>query len=247
MTPKSLDGKIALITGASRGIGYATAQAFALEGATLVLNYHEHGERAEELARKLGGNSFAIQADVSKLEEVKRMFATVRERLGRLDILVNNAGVLSDSLILMTDETSYDRVLDTNLKGTYLCLQHAAKMMLKAKTGAIVNVSSIVGIQGNAGQGHYSASKAGVIGLTKSAAKELGPYGIRVNAVAPGLIDTDMSSHLSPGVRAKLVERIALGRTGTPQDVARVILFLASGESAYVSGQIIGVDGCQSM
>jgi len=242
-----LKGKVILITGASRGIGKACAEMLAKEGATVIINYVEDGSGTEEFAKSLGNNSIAIKADISKTEEVKAMFAKVKETYGSLDVLVNNAGIIRDSLLMMIREQDYDDILNVNLKGTFLCTQQAAKMMMKKKSGKIINISSIVGRRGNAGQVHYSASKAGVIGLTKSAAKELGHFGVTVNAVAPGTIDTAMTKNLKEEFKGDLIKRTALGRIGTPEDVAKVVLFLSSSLSDYVSGQVIGVDGCQMM
>jgi len=242
-----LDGKVVLVTGASRGIGRETARLLAACGATVIVNYNRGKEDAERLCAELGNGSIAIKADVGNAAEVKAMFDAIRQTFSRLDILVNNAGILKEGLLLMTRQEDYDQVLNTNLKGTFLCVQHAAKMMMKQRSGKIINVSSIMGTNGSAAYAHYSASKAGVIGLTKSAAKELGRYGITVNAVAPGFIETDMTSGIKPEAKAAIGANISLGRTGKADDVAKVILFLASPLSDYVSGQVIGVDGCQVM
>ena len=242
-----LKGKIALITGASRGIGCECARLLAGEGASIIINYNKSQETAEKLAQELGNNSIAIKADVSNNQEVKEMFKKIKEDYGKLDILVNNAGILKDSLMMMVRESDYDEILNTNLKGTFLCMQQASKMMMKQKSGKIINISSIIGTKGNSGQTHYSASKAGVIGLTKSGAKELGRLGITVNAVAPGFIDTDMTKDMKEEVKQDLITSTALKRIGSPEDVAKVVLFLSSQLSNYVSGQIIGVDGCQVM
>ena len=243
-----LEGKVALITGASRGIGKATAIKFAENRATVVVNYNESKEAADSLVKQIesmGGNALAIKADVKNYNELKEMFNTIKERFGRLDILVNNAGVLKDSLIMMTSESDWENIINTNLKGAFNSIQLASKIMMRQGGGKIINVSSIVGIHGNAGQAAYSASKAGVIGMTKSAAKELAAYGISVNCVAPGLIDTDMTRHLKPEIRERLISNICMKKMGKPEDVAGVILFLASDLSNYVNGQTIGVDGCQ--
>lgn len=242
----SLKGKIAMVTGASRGIGKAIALGLAKEGAIVIVNYCTAREQAEAVVKEVqdsGGEAVAIQADVSKSAAVKEMFQTVKEKYARLDILVNNAGILKDALIMMTSEKDWDEILDTNLKGMFLCMQHATKMMMKQRGGKIINVSSIVGIEGNVGQVAYAASKAGVVGLTKSAAKELGAYNILVNTVAPGFILSDMTSGLKEEVKKKLIASIGLGRAGTPEDVVGTVLFLASKKADYVTGQVIGVDG----
>lgn len=243
-----LKGKVALITGASRGIGKEISLLFAINRAELVLNYRENEARAMELAleaQKYDVKAMAIRADVRNREEVAAMFKQVKQEFGRLDVLVNNAGILRDNLMLMTSEADYDDLMATNLKGTFNCLQFAAKMMMRKQSGKIINLSSVIGRYGNPGQVVYAGTKAGVIGMTTSAAKELGPFGITVNAIAPGIIETDMISVLRPEFREKLVEGTALKRIGKPIDVAKVALFLASDLSDYVSGQVIGVDGCQ--
>lgn len=240
--------KVILVTGASRGIGRAISLLLADHGAHVILNYHSNEGLAHELAREIeakGVRALPIRADVSHCEEVDAMFKTVRKAFGRLDVLVNNAGILRDQLMLMTKEDDYDAIMAVNLKGTYTCMQLAAKLMMKKQSGKIVNLASIIGRFGNAGQVVYAGTKAGVIGMTTSAAKELGGFGITVNAVAPGLIETDMIEELRPDFRRKLVDNTALKRIGTPVDVAKVVLFLASDLSDYVSGQVIGVDGCQ--
>lgn len=243
-----LKGKVALITGAARGIGREISRVFAQNGADLVLNYHQSEAKARELleeVRQLGVRAIAIKADVSQREEVEAMFRQIKAEFGRLDILVNNAGILRDNLLLMTPDADYDALMEINLKGTFNCLQRAAKMMIRQQRGKIINLSSVIGRYGNAGQVVYAGTKAGVIGMTTSAAKELGVFGITVNAVAPGLIETDMITALKPEQRQKLIDNTALKRIGKPVDVANVVLFLASELSNYVSGQVIGVDGCQ--
>jgi 3-oxoacyl-[acyl-carrier protein] reductase len=243
-----LKGKVILITGASRGIGREISLLFAKNHADLLLNYHKSEGNALELmqeAQKFGVRAIAVKADVSKREEVAAMFKQVKQEFGRLDVLVNNAGILRDNLLLMTPESDYDDLMSINLKGSFNCLQFAAKMMIRQQVGKIINLSSVIGRFGNPGQVLYAGAKAGVIGMTTSAAKELGPFGITVNAIAPGLIETDMISVLKPEFKEKLVEATALKRIGKPQDVAKVALFLASDLSDYVSGQVIGVDGCQ--
>lgn len=245
MNSSLLQGKIVLITGASRGIGRAIAYACSSAGASLVLNYHK---REVEMNRVVDGlkkqNSLitAIRADVSSSGDVKKMFNGIKKQFGRLDVLVNNAGIRKDDLIANTAENDWDDILNVNLKGTFLCMKEAAKLMM-ASGGRIINIASIVGTNGNPGQAAYSSSKAGIVGLTKSAAKELGPVGITVNAIAPGLIDTDMVANLTSEQRAKLIKNIPLGRSGTADEVASLAVFLASDSAAYMNGQIIGVDG----
>jgi len=245
-----LEGKIMLVTGASRGIGRATALLAAENHAQVIVNYNASEDAANELTDLIAKNGFSavkIKADVSKEEEVKRMFKEIKSSFGRLDILVNNAGVMYNNLLMMTPIAELDRMIDINCKGTYFCSQRASKMMMKQNFGRIINISSIVGTHGNNGQTAYSASKSFIIGFTSSAAKELGRYNITVNAIAPGVIETDLTKDLKPEIKNSMIENVALGRIGTPEDIAKVALFLASPLGDYVSGQIIGVDGCQIM
>lgn len=245
MNSNLLQGKIVLVTGASRGIGRAIAYACSAAGASLVLSYHEREvemNRVVDELKKQNSRVTAIRADVSNSEDVKKMFNSVKKQFGRLDVLVNNAGIRKDGLIVNTAEKDWDDILNVNLKGTFLCVKEAAKLMI-ASGGRIINIASIVGTNGNPGQAAYGSSKAGIVGLTKSAAKELGPVGITVNAIAPGLIDTDMVANLTSEQRAKLIKNIPLGRSGTADEAASVAVFLASDSAAYVNGQIIGVDG----
>ncbi|HIJ05688.1 MAG: Short-chain dehydrogenase/reductase SDR [Methanomicrobiales archaeon 53_19] len=246
-----LNNKVMLITGASRGIGRATALLAAANHAKVIVNYHVNDSAAGELVdliKQDGGDAIAVQADVSNEDDIKRMFRTIRETYGHLDILVNNAGIMKNNLLIMTPTAEFDEVVATNCKGSFLCLQYAAKMMMRKRSGKIINLSSIVGVNGNSGQIVYSASKAFVIGMTKSAAKELGQFGISVNAVAPGIIDTDLNCIIKEEVLESLIQNnIAFKRLGTPEDVAKVIIFLSSSLGDYISGQVIGVDGCQVM
>jgi 3-oxoacyl-[acyl-carrier protein] reductase len=245
-----LEGKVMLVTGASRGIGRATALLAAENHARVIVNYNTSKDAANELTdliTKKGFSAVKIKADVSKEEDVKRMFKEIKSSFGRLDILVNNAGVMYNNLLMMTPIAELDRMIDINCKGTYFCSQRASKMMMKQNFGRIINISSIVGTHGNNGQTAYSASKSFIIGFTSSAAKELGRYNITVNAIAPGVIETDLTKDLKPEIKNAMIENVALGRIGTPEDIARVALFLASPLGDYVSGQIIGVDGCQIM
>jgi 3-oxoacyl-[acyl-carrier protein] reductase len=245
-----LRDKVILITGASRGIGRATALLAAENHAKVIVNYHNNQEAASDVVQSItqkGHTAVKIKADVSEEDEVKMMFKEIKEKFGRLDILVNNAGIMSNNLLMMTKISEFDRMIDINCKGTYLCSQFAAKMMMRQNFGRIINISSIVGTHGNNGQSAYSASKSLIVGLTRSTAKELGRYGITVNAVAPGFIDTDLTKDINENIRHDLIKNVALGRCGVPEDVAKVILFIASPLADYVSGQIIGVDGCQIM
>ncbi len=248
MNSMLLKGKTALVTGAGRGIGKAIAIRLAEAGADVVINYNTSEDGAKETAEIVEGagvKALVIKADVSNPEEVKEMFGRIKDEFGMVNILVNNAGILKDSLLLMMKDDMWDDVIDTNLKGPYLCMKYAVKMMMREKYGKIVNISSIIGRRGNAGQVNYAASKAGLIGMTYSAAKELGKMGIRVNAIAPGVIQTDMIAHLKDDYIEHLKEGIALGKLGTPEEVAEVVLFFASPASDYVTGQVIGVDGGQ--
>ena len=245
-----LKDKVILITGAGRGIGRATALLAAENHARVIVNYNNSERAADELLDLIaakGSTAVKIKADVSKEDEVKRMFKEIKSTFGHLDILFNNAGIMRNNLLMMTKVDELNSMYEINCKGTFLCSQSAAKMMMKQNFGRIINVSSIVGTHGSHGQTAYSASKSFIVGFTTSAAKELGRYNITVNAIAPGLIATDMTKDLKDEVRAELIGNIALGRIGTPEDIAKVVLFLASPLGDYVSGQIIGVDGCQVM
>jgi len=245
-----LQGKVILVTGASRGIGRAIALMAAKNGATVVANYNRSEREAKDLLNQDAGEGLKLdifKADVSSEQEIDLMFKHIREKHGRLDALVNNAGIVSNNLLMMTKTDELNRIIDVNCKGPFLCMRSAAKLMMKQRYGRIVNVSSIVGVQGNSGQVAYSGSKSFIIGMTKSAAKELGMYGINVNAVAPGFIDTDMTKNLGVEVKQKLLSNTPLGRIGTPEDVAKVVIFLCSDMGNYISGQVIGADGAQIM
>ena len=234
------------MTGASRGIGRAIAIRLASEGATVIINYNGSKEKAEEVKKEIeaaGGQAAVYQCNVADYDQCEAFIQKVVKDYGRLDILVNNAGVTRDGLLMKMTETDFDQVIETNLKGTFHTIRFAARQMLRQKSGRIVNLSSVVGVAGNAGQANYAASKAGVIGLTKSAAKELASRGITVNAVAPGFIDTDMTSVLSDKVKEGAAAQIPLGTFGQPEDVAAAVAFLASEEGRYITGQVLHVDG----
>ncbi|WP_028307379.1 3-oxoacyl-[acyl-carrier-protein] reductase [Desulfitibacter alkalitolerans] len=240
-----LSGEVALVTGGSRGIGKAIATALALANAAVVVNSideQEAADTAQEL-NALGKKAVGIRGDVSNSEEVEALVKQVQDIYGKITILINNAGITKDGLLMRMKEEDWDKVLDINLKGTFNCTKACIKDMVKQKKGSIVNISSVVGISGNAGQTNYSASKAGVIGFTKSLAKEVGNRGIRVNAVAPGFIDTDMTGKLPEELVARIKEQIPLGSLGAPEDVADLVMFLVSPAAKYITGEVIKVDG----
>lgn len=242
----SLTGKNALVTGASRGIGRAIAVELAKNGANIAISYVNNKDKAEEVVNEIKGygvKAIAVKADVSKEEEVLNMVKIVKESIGSIDILVNNAGINRDNLLMRMSTEDWDKVIDTNLKGTYLCSKALIRDMIKKKSGKIINIASVAGVAGNFGQTNYSASKAGVIGFTKSLAKEVASRGINVNAIAPGLIETDMTLALKEDIRDSLVKNIPMGRLGTVQDIANIVIFLASEKSNYITGQVINVDG----
>lgn len=241
-----LDGKVALVTGGSRGIGRAIAVALAREGAKVAINFAGNEKAAEEtkaLVEQAGSEAILLKADVSDKDADAALIDTVIKTYGKIDILVNNAGITRDSLMLRMKEDDFDAVIDTNLRSVFYLTKAAAKSMMKKRTGRIINMSSVVGLTGNAGQVNYAAAKAGVLGITKSAAKELASRGITVNALAPGFIETDMTDVLSDTVKESLLHEIPLKRMGEPKDVANAVLFLASDQSAYITGQVIHVDG----
>lgn len=243
-------GKTAVVTGGSRGIGRAICLELAGQGANIVLCYAGNGSSAAETTaacEQLGVKALALRCNVADAGEVKAMMDTALAEFGRIDILVSNAGITRDGLLMMMKEEDFDAVLDTNLKGAFLCMKAATRTMMKQRYGRIVNLSSVVGLRGNAGQVNYAASKAGVIGMTKSAAKELASRGITVNAVAPGFIDTDMTASLPENARTALLSSIPVGRLGAAEEVAKAVAFLASDDAAYVTGQVLAIDGGMSM
>ena len=242
----NLTGKNALVTGGSRGIGKAVCLELARQGANVAVNYAGRAQAAEEVAaacRELGVEAFAVQADVADAAAVDAMVKEVAARFGRVDILVNNAGITRDKLALQMKEEDFDAVLDTNLKGAFLCMKAVYRPMMKQRYGRIINLSSVVGLRGNAGQANYAASKAGLIGMSKSIAKELASRGVTVNLVAPGFIDTEMTAVLPEAARDALLKSIPMARLGQPEDVARAVAFFAAEESGYITGQVLCVDG----
>ena len=245
-----LTGKVAVVTGASRGIGHQIAKTMAREGATVIVNYNGSAAKAEEVVAEIieaGGQAEAIQCNISDYAASQEFLANVISKYKRIDILVNNAGITRDNLLMKMSEEDFDAVLATNLKGAFNCTKHVSRQMLKQKSGRIINISSVSGVMGNAGQANYCASKAGVIGLTKSVARELGSRGITVNAIAPGFIETEMTEVLSEDVKKAMGDQIPLKRFGKTEDIAEMAAFLASDKAAYVTGQVISVDGGMAM
>lgn len=245
-----LTGKIALVTGGARGIGRAIALAMAENGAQVIVNYQGSRERAEEtvaLIQEKGGQAEAYPCNVADYEAVEAMVKDLVSRYGHIDILVNNAGITRDNLIMKMSEEDFDKVLDTNLKGTFNTIRHLARQMIKQRGGKIINISSVSGVLGNAGQANYAASKAGVIGLTKTMARELASRNILVNAIAPGFVNTDMTEKLGESVKEAAVSQIPLKRFGNPEDIAEMAVFLASSKADYITGQVIHVDGGMAM
>lgn len=246
----SLKDKIALVTGAGRGIGSAIAKALAMEGATVIVNYNGSKERAEEVVADIlakGGQAMALGCNVADFSACEAMVKEITDKYGRVDILVNNAGITRDGLIMRMSEKDYDDVLNTNLKGAFNTIRHLSRNFLKIKSGKIINISSVSGVMGNAGQANYSASKAGIIGLTKSVARELASRGICVNAVAPGFIETEMTKAMPESVLENAKATIPLGRVGNVDDIANMVVFLASENADYITGQVFCVDGGMSI
>ena len=238
--------KTALVTGASRGIGRAIALALASKGFAVALNYagsHDAAEAVKKEIEAAGGKAFTVQGDVSKSEDVDRVFKAVKDEFGGLDVLVNNAGINRDALLIRMKESNWDDVIATDLKSDFLTTKAAAAMMMRKRKGSIINISSVVGIMGNIGQANYAAAKAGVIGLTKACAKEMAARNIRVNAVAPGFIETAMTDGIPEKIREGMIASIPMGRMGQPEDISRAVCFLASDDASYITGQVLVVDG----
>ena len=245
-----LDKRIALVTGASRGIGAAIAKRLAADGYFVIVNYNGSAQRAQEVVTQIvatGNEAVALQCDVSDFDACGELIARITADYGRLDVLVNNAGITRDGLLMRMSEADFDAVIDTNLKGAFHTIRHASRQFLKQRSGRIINIASVSGLLGNAGQANYAASKAGVIGLTKSVARELASRQITVNAVAPGFIATDMVDAMTDSAKAAMTDHIPFGRIGEPEEVAEVVAFLASDAARYVTGQIIAVDGGMSI
>jgi 3-oxoacyl-[acyl-carrier protein] reductase len=244
------DKRIAVVTGASRGIGAAIAKRLAADGCFVVVNYNGAKERADAVVADIqaaGGDAVAKQCDVSDFEASSAFVAEVIKDYGRIDILVNNAGITRDGLLMKMSEADFDAVLDTNLKGTFHMLRHCSRYFLKQRSGRVINISSVSGILGNAGQANYSASKAGVIGLTKSAARELASRQITVNAIAPGFVGTEMVEAMGENAKKSITDMIPFGRLGEPEEIAELAAFLASDGARYITGQVIAVDGGMSI
>lgn len=241
-----LEDKVAVVTGSSRGIGRAIALRLAGAGAKVVVNYRSNEPAASQVVEQIktaGGEAIAIQADVSQVDQAGALMKAAKEAFGRVDILVNNAGTTRDTLIMRMSEEDWDIVIDTNLKGTFNCIKAVSRLMIRQRCGRIVNITSVAGLGGNAGQANYASAKAGIIGLTKTVAKELGSRGITCNAVAPGFVPTDLTASLPQDLVQRAIERTPLGRTGTAEDMAAAVAFLASDDASFITGQVLAVDG----
>lgn len=239
-------GKTVIVTGSGRGIGRAVALKFGSLGANVIVNYAASSNKAQEVVNEIievGGHAIAIKADIRNSNEVEEMFTKTMDTYGSVDILVNNAGITKDALIIRMNDEDFDDVIDINLKGAFKCTKAASKIMMKQRSGTIINISSVIGLIGNGGQANYASSKAGIIGLTKSAARELAPRGINVNAIAPGFIKSDMTDVLTDKIKDSILKQIPLGTFGECEDVANLIVFLSSKNARYITGQIINVDG----
>ena len=246
----SLTGKTAIVTGGSRGIGRAVCLELARRGCNIVLSFAGNTAAADQTVsdcQALGVQALAVQGSVADADAVKALFDAALEKFGAIDILVNNAGITRDNLLMLLKEEDFDAVVDTNLKGAFLCMKAAVRPMMKQRHGRIISLSSVVGLRGNAGQVNYAASKAGVIGMTKSLAKELASRGVTVNAIAPGFIETDMTAAMPEAAKTATLASIPMGRLGQAEDVARAIAFLAAEESGYITGQVLCVDGGMAM
>ena len=244
------ENKTVLVTGGSRGIGKEIALKFAKQGYDVIINYVSDKTDTEELKKKLeanGGKALIVKADVTNPEQIENLVKTAIETFGKIDVLVNNAGITKDNLLMRMSEEEFDKVIEVNLKGAFNCMKHVSRIMLKQRSGHIINMSSVSGVMGNAGQVNYCASKAGIIGMTKSLARELGSRGITVNAIAPGFIETEMTDVLSEDVKENLLGSIPLKRMGQTKDIAETVAFLASDKAAYITGQTISVDGGMGM
>lgn len=244
--------RVALVTGASRGIGRATAVALAKDGCDVVINYAGNEKAADETAKACQATNpdietLTVQADVSDDAAVANMVGQIKKQFGRIDILVNNAGITRDNLIALTKPEDFDAVIATNLRGTFLCMKHVSRLMMKQRSGRIINISSVVGLRGNAGQVTYAASKAGIVGMTKSIAKELASRNVTANAIAPGFVETDMTDAMTDKAKKAAASEIPLGRLGKPEDIANAVCFLASDAADYITGQVLAVDGGMAM